>query len=564
MVVEVSFRAGFESYQTMGVKMRRLSPLALAAFIVGVLVTGNASAATYYIAANGNDSNNGTTNTTPWLHAPGMPNCNATCASANPQPGDKFIFRGGDTWHFGNSALSPYNGNGSWGWNWAGSASNCNFDPSAGAVVTTSCIYIGVDQSWFAGASWVRPVMNLDNPLNTNFVSSCTYNDDGYAWFIRSGYVQVDNLEFTGYCTTTAGTGGIVDVLASPVDFSYDYFHGFTVVTGGAANGSHLINCNGAGCSGFVKADHSVFDGSDSSGAALAFTGAMGGMAACTDVEFSIIRYVGNFCVDGSGNTTTGAHIFHDNLFEYLYNPAGGHGNVIEMTSGVGGQQSHGPVYFYNNVTRHLDEGVTFDLIPNSGGKVYAFNNVFYDIANGANCFGPHSNGGAAITIYIYNNTFDYQQNVQGNSNGGCQIGTESIDTTHFSNNHFINYPSQSVSSICRTGTCTDDGNEIWQNESTANSQGYTASNDYQPTSSSGATYHAGANSSTKCSTYSYDSSLCNGTSGGVTMNAGVIPAPFIFPSPQRGSTWDAGAYQYAAGSGSQPNPPTNLAAVVQ
>ena len=548
--------------------MRRLFPHALVAFILGVLIAGNASATTYYIAANGNDSNNGTTNATPWQHAPGMPNCTATCASNNPQPGDKFVFRGGDTWHFSHNisdSTDVYVG-GSWNFRFAGSASSCNFDPTAGAVVYTTCIYIGVDQTWYSGASWVRPVMNFDNPLSTNFVSSCTYDDSNFnGWNITAGYVQVDNLEYMGYCSGPSGQSSMTGTGASPVDWSNVYIHGWTVVTGGAANGAHLIGCGGGGCSGFAKFDHGIMDGSDSSGAATAYTGAMGGMGICTDVEFSIVRYVGNFCVDGSGSSGgSGAHIYHDNLFEYLYNPNGGHGNIIEMCSGVGSCQSHGPVYFYNNISRHTGEGVGFDLIPNSGGNVYIFNNVIYDVGNGTNCLGPHSNGGSGITSYVYNNTFDYQQNVQGGTNGGCQIGPDSVDTTHFSNNHFINYPSQVLSSICKTGTCRDDGNEVWQSESAANAQGYTASNDYQPTSTSGATYHAGANSSTKCPTYSYDSSLCDGTSGGVTTSSGAIPAPFIDPTPQRGSTWDAGAYQYSAGSGSQPNPPTGLAAMVE
>ena len=133
--------------------MRRLIPQALVPFILGILITGNLSATTYYIAANGSDSNSGTSNTTPWQHAPGMPNCSATCAGTNPQPGDKFIFRGGDTWHFSNSSAAAYIG-GSWNWNWAGSSGGCNFDATVGAVVRSSCIYIGVDQTWYAGASW--------------------------------------------------------------------------------------------------------------------------------------------------------------------------------------------------------------------------------------------------------------------------------------------------------------------------------------------------------------------------------------------------------------------------
>src|SRR5437660_9133415 len=112
-------------------------------------VISSASATTYYIAANGSDSNNGTSKNTPWLHAPGMKTCSSACASANPKPGDQFIFRGGDTWHFG-ASTAPSTG-GTWTWSWSGSSTGCNY-PGA----TSACIYIGVDQTWFSGSSWVR------------------------------------------------------------------------------------------------------------------------------------------------------------------------------------------------------------------------------------------------------------------------------------------------------------------------------------------------------------------------------------------------------------------------
>jgi hypothetical protein len=67
-----------------------------------------ATASTYYIDyAGGSDSNNGTAKTTPWQHLPGMPGCQAQCASASPGPGDQFILKGGVTWP--NSSL---------GWEW--------------------------------------------------------------------------------------------------------------------------------------------------------------------------------------------------------------------------------------------------------------------------------------------------------------------------------------------------------------------------------------------------------------------------------------------------------------
>src|SRR5208283_2265167 len=51
----------------------------------------------FYIAANGVDTNNGTSESAPWLHAPGMKGCSGTCSSTTPTAGEGFILRGGDT-----------------------------------------------------------------------------------------------------------------------------------------------------------------------------------------------------------------------------------------------------------------------------------------------------------------------------------------------------------------------------------------------------------------------------------------------------------------------------------
>src|SRR5208337_4960412 len=53
----------------------------------------------YYIAANGNDSNSGTSESSPWLHAPGMySTCSGSCATVQTAvysngSGYGFIFR---------------------------------------------------------------------------------------------------------------------------------------------------------------------------------------------------------------------------------------------------------------------------------------------------------------------------------------------------------------------------------------------------------------------------------------------------------------------------------------
>ena len=94
-------------------KLCVLSLISISAFAAGgacpanLPVTGNNC---YFIAATGADTNSGTSEAAPWLHAPGMPNCSKNCAAVNPSSGQGFIFRGGDTWHFGNSSASPYTG----------------------------------------------------------------------------------------------------------------------------------------------------------------------------------------------------------------------------------------------------------------------------------------------------------------------------------------------------------------------------------------------------------------------------------------------------------------------
>src|SRR5437879_6293650 len=94
-----------------GMTAKRLAgPLLLLTLSLALLLTAAtaAQAATYFIDdAGGSDSINGTSTSTPWKRAPGMQGCTATCAATTPQPGDRFILKGGVTWH--RDALT---------WNW--------------------------------------------------------------------------------------------------------------------------------------------------------------------------------------------------------------------------------------------------------------------------------------------------------------------------------------------------------------------------------------------------------------------------------------------------------------
>lgn len=551
----------------------------LALFILtSLIITGSASATTYYIAANGSDSNNGTSKSTPWLHAPGMPNCTGTCASTTPAAGDQFIFRGGDTWHYGSG--TPLVG-GTWKWTYSGKSGNP--------------IYIGTDSTWFSGQSFARPVLNGDNALSNSFPSSCTYDDSNKTFVELNSvsYVTFDNFENTGRCW--AGKISMSSVIYLPgtshLVISNFYCHGWTA-TPGSYDNYYCILGTGAGNADYNQFVSDIFDGADSSRATsttdpeivncqwtvlasppnLCASG-QGIYQAAYDVHSSIFRYMSNFMV------TTNTHTLHDNVFEYLYDTyASGnqqHPNVDNQDANVTGQT----VLFYNNIMRHTY--VTEDIYLAVTTTAYIFNNVFYDnmnvpgfgiITNGCVRLNQVSNSTATTTAYISNNTF---------GDGNCQINFDHSNspltawngTAYFQNNHYIGYSSATLDStyVCDTGlqcTIVDKGNEVFQTTAVANSQGYVAANNYAPTGNANSTVGAGGNLSGSCSTFSSDSALCSGTSDAVAEQSGNggqvanYPAIAIIARPSSAS-WDVGAYQF--GNGQQvPNPPTGLAAVVQ
>jgi hypothetical protein len=564
--------------------MNRLIRFSLLIASVSLMITlsmsRTASATTYYIAANGSDSNSGTSKTSPWLHAPGMPSCTATCASKNPQPGDQFIFRGGDTWHFGDSSSSPFVGSGGWTWNWSGSDGNP--------------IYVGVDQTWYSSGSFSRPILSGDNPLwsGKGFPASCTHANSNSQVSMSAGgtlsYVTLDNFEFSGFCWTGQASingtmlnapGGDMNIIVSNL-----YFHGWTMTSSASDNFASIQSYGGGPAADFNQFVGLVIDGSDSPHFAAGdancqwFANDPAGCASgqgfngthVYDIHQSIIRYVSNMDVDGN------CHTRHDNLYEYLYDSfASGslqqHPNVMNCLGGA----TNDPLYFYNNILRHTF--VTEDIYFAVRTSVYVFNNVFYDNMNsglgvlpgGCIRFNSVSNSASSQTAYIANNTF---------GDTSCDLKFEVANspltpwngTGYFQNNHLIGYTNLAGVYICNTEqTCkiTDNGNELYQSISAANGQGYTASDNYAPTSANGSTVGVGGNLTSSCPTFSSDSALCSGTSDASTEEAGnggqiaVNPAIPLVPRPSSGA-WDVGAYEF--GGVQPPAPPTGLSVVVQ
>ena len=567
----------------------------------GVPVTGNNC---YFAAANGSDTNNGTSEATPWAHFPGMPSCANNClAEANgtggytrPSAGNGFIFRGGDTWHFGNHALTPTTG-GQWLWGggggiWSGTAANCDVTDNP-AGVKTSCIYIGVDKTWFSGGSWSRPVMNDDNPLSLTAVASCAFPTVGTTpntamRLAGVTFVQVDNLEWTGQCNQLSANSNVYilssvanSVLAQNI-FSNNYAHGFTHVA---------FSCPGTVCEsntfltdsvGDAIGPGNVCDGADSDPTSITcLTPGGGGFYVFDNVFINYAQYVANGC-----------HNYHDNLFTNYTKSGDGvsHGNQLECNSSSPAKDSNGHFQptttanlFYNNILGHNPAGnqgdIMIQLCVNNSLSFYIFNNIIYDQQNGNNfnlggtgcqiqvsCTKPC--GTVGTVQQVFNNTWDLP------SAGMLNCFT----STTYTNNHFVvdggaalsttyapcpNGPGGSVTNTSMThATAVSQGYMAGGTGTSGNNSNVSCANDTTPcapTAPGNSTVGAGTNLQSVCSTLlaSSDPSVVraglacqNGTTDACAYNSTThsVSCPRVTPVTRPTSAvWDTGAYGLTA-----------------
>lgn len=507
--------------------------------------TAGASATTYYIAANGSDSNNGTSKSTPWLHVPGMPACANACRATTPQAGDRFIFRGGDTWHFGNGAVTPYSG-GTWTISRGGSSGNL--------------IYYGVDKSWYAGASWARPIMNGDNPTSTSPVAACTYDEhnmafiDGHQGMV---YVQIDNFEFTGMCwsnsqQSSTGLAMYVNWSCGIADcgnvLSNLYIHGWTHVRFSCSPGP-TGNCDGAsGISGSSqnntgggdKITGLVCDGSDSDNTSFGCI-----LWDCYDVENSVLRNA------SQGAVCNNMHIWHDVLIEDIHESSDGltHSNGFEFNN-EWSATAGAPNYVYNLVVRNNTTAVTGWVCPH-------YSDVYWNIVEYNNKQQPwdFDTGCGNPKVYFYNSTF---------ADTGA-VGTTGNWGGNFNNVLFIG------AGTGINGTPSSQTSVIFMTDSQAATAGFspTSAYAYQPQSGdcNGQTSPTCPIKSGANLTGSWPAGFAiNDTSYGCSYDTGShsvkCPARTPLTRPSTGN-WDVGAYQFGATSSGGPQPPTGLTAVV-
>jgi hypothetical protein len=207
--------------------------------------------------SSGSDANSGTSESTPWQHAPGMANATGNAAKHTPTAGEGWIFKGGVTVDF-----NAWPANVPWG----------------GTAAATD--YMGPDPGWYAGKSWSRPVFDGGGKSGYNAAKQSLLTDVAN----NANYVVIDDIEFnnlywsgdvsSGASNSIAGYIGIHNYSA-PQNWEVKnvYAHGWTHCTPYGSNCTDPANSNGAlifiglpsGTSTSSIHD-SVVDGSDSQG----------------------------------------------------------------------------------------------------------------------------------------------------------------------------------------------------------------------------------------------------------------------------------------------------------
>jgi hypothetical protein len=501
------------------------------------LIAAEAFATTYYIDyASGNDSNNGTPKTSPWQHLPGMPGCHAQCAASTPQPGDQFIFKGGVTWP--NSSLG-------FEWTWNGSAGHP--------------IYIGVDQTWYAGSSWARPIFNGGGQAIPTWYDGNNTARVNEFFGLSANYVVLDNIEWTGFFEDNTNAYCQDNYIclhysSNNLEIKNNYFHGWTHTAYNGSNsndGGQCISGDTSWPSGNSTSSihDNVFDGWDTSGDSMA--------ALHGGPEVIYNNYIHNMSNGFVGEYT----LVHDNVVLNInasYNPTM-HENGLEINYS-------GTSYIYNNIFAHVKQGLTVWLAPEQGYIHYFYNNLIYDIP-----ITNISDLAAALvnptgSDVLYNNTVECGPDP--NPAYICVAGiASSVTAATLKGNHLITNatsPNRGVWSESGSTPVTESNDIPMSYAIACTQQGYCSGETYpfSPTSGTSGTVGQGANLTALCSTLP---GLCSDSTLGVSYNttthAVSYPARTPNPRPTTGP-WDAGVYQYNSGN-QAPQPPTDLTAVV-
>jgi hypothetical protein len=409
----------------------------------------HASAATYYIDwTGGNDSNNGTSTATPWKRHPYMATEAVTYTHA---AGDRFIFKGGETWP----------------------ASCFNMDISAWGTSANWDVYTS-DPAWYSGGSFTRPIFDFE-------LADLTTRQVGiYGNGLK--YIHFSDIELKRFKGTGTPWNGAMFTTESAQNLvlSNVWMHWFTSTASQDVGGGYYGNNNSVELTNVVIINSRIDndEGAGNLGTAL------------RQVSIIFSNQIGNFpnIINMSGEVIA-------SNFLYNCNPsvdAGSHENLAYVANwqGVNFALTR-PAYIIGNIASNIVSGSdggaagecwylepTFGA-ANNDGVIYFYNNITLSIGSGVRAveFDTEDADAIAGTAYIWNNTFhgtnslnDFVRMAERTYNGKL------LDIR---NNHFISDKAD-VTETAGADTVVE-ANNLLQTLAQAASEGYTIANLFQP-----------------------------------------------------------------------------------
>jgi hypothetical protein len=445
-----------------------------------------------------------------------------------------------------------------------------------------------------------RPVLDygqgsgIDWPVGSGTVSSL---QNGPGLTAQVSYVIIDHLELRNILQVARAVNGVPDgiqtgfITFGTTGTNYDtvsnnYIHGrFTDCVLNSCNANNQEQADSAinmlDQTGEVSGN--VIENGDAYQTGTSST-SCGNNSPCTFSEHDVrtcacyqgtgemqhnIEYAIRWMTHWGGNATAIPALIHDNeMWLVLYDVGSAHVNEMYL------EYTTGTVYNYNNIFHSAVSGASNQQQMGNGTTQYFFNNVSWGLGGGTYNYSIDTQNGAGSgggRFYFYNNTMYANSSATTFciSAGGSSSFVSDLSTV-LQNNHCISNqnPYWGVESsetwknqVGSTTVGTIEASSTVQSASTANSQGYTISTLFAPTSASNDTVALANNANSAnltglCSGYLV--ALCSDINGN--------------PRPASGG-WQAGAYTYGGGSSqpaqtppaqTPPAPPTGLTISIQ
>jgi hypothetical protein len=427
-------------------------------------------------------------------------------------------------------------------------------------------IYIGVDQSWYTGGSWTRPIW--DGQL-----TAPTGGEKMFEVPTANGNVTLDNIEVVHYLVTNTNSGCEEAAISGRTAGAAPFAANFIVENVYNHDWGFLASAQNAPAPNMgISADHNagsicsatlaLNDTADDVNGIIVGPGTHLEMGACFKDVMEVSGGVCHDTADGDAGYIGpggihGVEFYNINQAQFAYSET--HPNVIEN---LGVPSPGAPIY--DNLIHDNSAGETVAACYNDP----IYNNVLWNNGAGSDINPGYPNGQpcstspSTVVEYVVNNTIDCT--LRG---GACLRINAPIGTLYLQNNHLItnqnNQPAITYDN-CMYGcpkTIHADNNPI-QTSAQAAAQGYNPAGKYAPSSSSGITVTtAGDNLASACSLGGL-TSLCFDASG-----APWYGGSYISRTNSTGGTpsWGIGAYVMGgSSSSSKPEPPSGLTAVVQ